>query len=344
MKGLISTYLPRCVAAVLTVLVTAVSVLLSSCERDPLYYLGRTPVNVVVNMDWRNLGVAPEGASIYFYPEGGGQTWSFTTNSVLSTMVQVPSGYYTVMVFNRTPDEYGTMHFRAMDSVSDACAVLDFRYSSWAGASDTVGHTVYEPETIVSGRTDHFYVHDIIESVRDTLSEWGYRIDTVDVTPQQFVMTGTVRVRVNGIHNAKSSRAYLTGMGGAVRLVPRTTCDSLCTHTPESWSLSRDAADYTKGYLVSEFRCFGLPDTYRQMKDKANNRFHIEVLLVDNKTVIKKDWEVGDLIIEYPQELRLTLDVSALDLPDVPPEGGTESGFDVTIDDWDDPDDVDIPL
>jgi len=343
MKRHISTYLPHGMAALLTAIVMAVS-LSVSCERDPLYYIGQSPVKVVVNMDWRTLGGAPEGASIYFYRESDASAYSFFTNSVHSAIVEVPPGYYTVMVFNRTPDEYGTMHFRGMNSISDASAILDFKYSTWVGASDTVGHTVYEPETIVSGRTDHFYVHDIIESVRDTAFTWGYRCDTVEVTPQQFVLDGTVKVRVNGIHNAKSVRAYLTGMGGGVRLVPRTTNDSLCTHTLASWGVSRDATDYTKGYLVSEFRCFGLPEMYRLTKLKGNNRFHIEVLLVDNKTVVTRNWEVGDLIKEYLDELRLTLDIVEIDLPDVHPEGGTESGFDIDLEDWGDPVDVDIPI
>jgi len=322
----------------------AVMVIPSSCKRDPLYYMGQNLVRVVVNMDWSYLGELPDGASIYFYPENKGQTYSFITNDVRSTTVMVPSGYYTVMVFNRTTEEYGTMHFRDMNSMSDACALLNFKYSTWTGISDTVGHTVYEPEAIVSGVVNHVYIHDITEAVVDEKSPWGYRCDTVGVVPQQFVLTGAVSIRVNGIHNAKSVRAYLTGMGGGIYMVPRTTCDSLCTHILESWNMTRDQSDYTKGYFTSYFRCFGLPDMYRQEQDKKNNRLHVEVMLVDESTLIKKDWDVGTLIKEYVSELRLTLDVSDLNLPDVKPKGGTESGFDITIGEWDDPVDIDVPL
>ena len=327
----------------------ASALLLAGCDLRPLYIEGETPVEVLVLADWTQLGGTPEGASIYFYPENGDAPRVFKTNSVVRTSVKVPSGYYNVMVFNRTVDEFGTMKFRDMDHLGEARAILEDKLFSWVGRADTVGRTVYEPEEIVVGRVDRFYVRTISErNTPVTKAEPAAVIDSVRVTPQRMIYTGNVNVRVQGIHNIRSARAYLTGMAGESYLATRSAGDTLATHVLESWRLDRDAGDYTKGYLRTSFGCMGLPEQYRGDKRAENNRLVLQLKLVDDKTEMEFIFNIGEKIQQLDKELTMNLTVETDDngkpivVPDVKPTEGSESGFDVTFTDWDDP--IDIPV
>lgn len=339
----------KSVKDVMTAMLTAVlAVAVTSCDLRPLYIEGETPVEVLVLTDWTQLGGDPTGSTICFYPEDQGKTpLTFKTNSVTRTVVNVPSGYYTVQVFNRTVDEFGTMRFTGMESLSTVRAILEEKLFSWVGRADTVGRTVYEPEEIVVGRADHFYVRTIGErttSLRTKAdSGSGMEIDSVQVTPQRVRYAGTVSVRIHGIHNIRSMRAYLTGMAGEAYLATRSAGETLATHVLESWRLDRDTGDYTKGWVRGEFHCFGLPDQYKGDRRAENNRLVLEFRLVDNKTVIRRIVEAGAMVDQNEAERTDNIVVeTAIVLPDVKPEEGSESGFDVTFTDWDDP--IDIPV
>jgi len=351
------------------------AVMLSSCEHLEIYREGKTAVPVIVTMDWRNLGSSPSSATIYFYPEDGGAPHSFKTNSVAKASVNVPSGYYTVLVFNRTVDEFATMHFEDLEGLSLARAMLDSKYFSIYGTADSVGRTVHEPEQIVVGRSEHFYVSErtsgYVEgqrtiSVQRSLSGGAVltravgdvQPDTCKVIPERRVMTATIKVRVEGLQNIKTVSGYLTGMAGGMYLATGDATDNSVTHVIESWTFERDAGDYTKGYLVGTFSCFGLPEQFMAQKDvlAANNgtvnKLHVKMLLVDNKTVIDRTWNVSDRVVEDVKNLavELTVGVNAapddkpIDVPTVAPEGGSESGFDVTIKDWTKGEDVVVPM
>jgi len=332
--------------------VTAMAcVTVSSCDFRPLYIEGETPVEVLVVTDWTQLGADPEGSSIYFYPEGGGEPSAFRTNSVTRTIVKVPSGYYTVLVFNRTVDEYGTMKFDGMKSLAGAEAILEDKLFSWTGRSDTVGRTVYEPEEIVVGRNDHFYVRTMDERMKESTkgdADAYAAIDSVSVKPRRMVYAGNVSVRVNGIQNVRSVRAYLTGMAGEAYLATRSAGDTLATHVLEDWKVERDETDYTKGYVKTGFSSFGLPEQYVGEPAPLNNRLVIQFRLVDDETVVGYTIDVGSEVQQVEKELVVNFVVEkdnagkAIVLPDVKPSGSRESGFDVQFKDWDDP--IDIPV
>lgn len=328
----------------------ATAIAVASCALRPLYIEGETPMEVLVINDWTQLGADPEGATIYFYPESGSAPWVFKTNSVARTTVKVPSGYYTVQVFNRTVDEFGSMYFKDMDTLGTAKAILDDKLFSWLGRADSIGRTVYEPEEIVVGRRDHFQVR--AQSEREIWQrEHGLPVDpkaivdSVIVTPQRVRYTGTVSVRINGIQNIRSVRSYLTGMAGSAYLATRTGGEALATHVLESWSISRESTDYTKGYVVSNFYCFGLPEQYLGDPYDKNNKLFLQFRLVDNQTVIQEIRYVGAIVHQNDDERTVTIVIdSPITLPDVKPEGGSESGFDVNIEDWTDPEDVQVPI
>lgn len=320
---------------------------MASCELRPLYEEGVTPVKVLVCMDWTQLGLDPESATILFYPSGGGSPYAFKTYGVKRSIVKVPSGNYSVMVFNRTTEEFGTLSFAGLNRMGTARCILESKLFSWLGRGDSIGRTVYEPEEIVVGRTDNFQVRLIEDYYMIPGADTLAYVDSVMVRSRRMVKTGTVKVRVNGIQNVRSVRAYLTGMAGGDYLSTRSSTDTLATHVMESWSLQRDAADYTRGYVATNFQCFGLPPSTgtKSGRQASSNKLHIEFLLVDNKTRLSYQFNVGGMIIDNDDNLtvNLVIDDSDISLPDVKPEGGSSSGFDATLEDWQDGEDVIIP-
>lgn len=335
----------------LLILCPMVVLMTLSCQRREIYVEGKTALPVIVSIDWRYLGGDPTGTTIYFYPEDGTTPYAFRTNSVSNATVQVPSGYYTVIAFNRTVDEFGTMHFEHMEHLGTASAVLDYKYFAWVDNVGTFPRTVYEPEVIVCGRTDHFEVRErsteYIDDYYSTRVDGNFVPDTCFVTPRQMVMTATVKVRVHGIQNVSTARGFLSGMAGADYLATRSATDTLATHVIESWSIQRDDTDYTQGYVVGQFRCFGLPDAYKTVKQRLNNHLYLQLMLVDNKTILTAEFDVGHLIEEFANELIVNVvvgDDNPIIAPDVEPVGGSSSGFDVYVEDWGDTEDVVVAM
>lgn len=339
--------------SILSVIMGWLMVGLSSCDRRDLYIEAETPVKVIVHMDWTELGHLPEGASIYFYPEGGGAPYVFRTNSVVRTEVSVPAGYYTVMVFNRTVNEFGSMSFSGMEALGTAgVTLLDKRVSWLDNVADNVPRIVQEPERIVVGRTDHFLVHSLTDRLTvqkyqsrgTTFDERDVVCDSVDVYQRRMTYTTYTTVRVRGIQNIKSVRAYIAGLADGGYLATRSAGTNLATYTMENWSINRDPGNYTTGYISTNFDCLGLPQQYLTNRLPDDVRIIIRYLLVDNKTVITHSVDVGDIIRQddnaFLLELNLDLDNDGHALPDVEPEGGSASGFDVNINDWGDEEDI----
>lgn len=342
----------KLLASVLVIVIVFVNF---SCDRRDIYEEEESPVKVIVNTNWSELGSVPEGATIMFYPESGKAPYTFKTNSVSRSLVSVPSGYYTVLVFNRTVDEFGTLSFHGMDALGTAGITLLDKKVSWIDTrQDTIGRVVYEPEAIVVGRTDHFHVRSLPDRIynlhsttRADFDDMDVDYDSVDVYEKKMLYTAYISVRVKGINNIKSIRGYINGMAGGAYLATRSASDSLGTYTLESWTLNRDATDYSTGTVNTNFECLGLPEQYLQNRQADNEKLLIRFLLVDNQTVVTRTFDVGDLIYQNDDELLLdlNLDMGTEDpLPDVKPEGGSESGFDITIEDWGDTINVVVPL
>jgi hypothetical protein len=80
------------------------------------------------------------------------------------------------------------------------------------------------------------------------------------------------------------------------------------------------------------------------------NNFILDVLLVDNKTILQFPFQVGDAFVKQTgtdetHELSINLEIYMdSPLPDVKPEGGSGSGFDATVDDWGPEENVDINM
>ena len=93
------------------------------------------------------------------------------------------------------------------------------------------------------------------------------------------------------------------------------------------------------GHLTGELDVFGFDRS-------LSHSIALKALLVDGKTVVEQ--MLTDITVEEETDsagnITLFIDASVPEtFPDVKPEGGSDSGFDVDVDEWED-EEVDVPV
>lgn len=290
---------------------------------------------VRINVDWHLFDKeVPTGMTVMVFPWSGGAPHTVLTNEITHADFSLEPGKYCVLVFNQSTTEFGTLDFLGMDSYETARAVVQHTTSRWysRGDDELIG---VEPEWLASDKLDEF-------DVSDDFSE-------VTLTPKNVLSQIQVSVKVPGIKNLRYVRGSLTGISEGFLLGQGKPLKSKVTYLLESWTKTIDVNDATLGTLKTSVKCFGLPETTQP--DADNNKLSLSALLIDNKTQIDHQFAVGDKFqkddnsSELGYTVTLHVDVKVPEpLPEVKPSEGSSGGFDVTIQDWDKPEDIDIEL
>ena len=312
-------------------------ILLTSCIYDD--YSGCPQKSdrkmVRVNVDWHLFDKeVPTGMTVMVFPWSGGAPQTVLTNEITHADFSLEPGRYRILVFNQSTTEFGTLDFLGMDSYETARAVVQHTTSRWysRGDDELIG---VEPEWLASDKLDEF-------DVSDDFSE-------VTLTPKNVLSQIQVSVKVPGIKNLRYVRGSLTGISEGFLLGQGKPLLSKVTYLLESWTKTVDENDATLGTLKATVKCFGLPET--ASPDAENNQLSLSALLIDNKTQVDHQFAVGDKFKkdENSSELGYTVSLHVdvqmpQPLPEVKPSDGSSGGFDVTIQDWDKPEDIDIEL
>lgn len=312
-------------------------ILLTSCIYDD--YSGCPQKSdrkmVRVNVDWHLFDKeVPTGMTVMVFPWSGGAPQTVLTNEITHADFSLEPGRYRILVFNQSTTEFGTLDFLGMDSYETARAVVQHTTSRWysRGDDELIG---VEPEWLASDKLDEF-------EVSDDFSE-------VTLTPKNVLSQIQVSVKVPGIKNLRYVRGSLTGISEGFLLGQGKPLLSKVTYLLESWTKTIDVNDATLGTLKTSVKCFGLPETTQP--DADNNQLSLSALLIDNKTQIDHQFAVGDKFqkddnsSELGYTVTLHVDVKVPEpLPEVKPSEGSSGGFDVTIQDWGKPEDIDIEL
>ena len=290
---------------------------------------------VRINVDWHLFDKeVPTGMTVMVFPWSGGAPHTVLTNEITHADFSLEPGKYRVLVFNQSTTEFGTLDFLGMDSYETARAVVQHTTSRWysRGDDELIG---VEPEWLASDKLDEF-------DVSDDFSE-------VTLTPKNVLSQIQVSVKVPGIKNLRYVRGSLTGISEGFLLGQGKPLLSKVTYLLESWTKSIDENDATLGTLKASVKCFGLPETVSP--DAENNKLSLSALLIDNKTQIDHQFVVGDKFqkddnsSELGYTVTLHVDVKVPEpLPEVKPSEGSSGGFDVTIQDWGKPEDIDMEL
>ena len=290
---------------------------------------------VRINVDWHLFDKeVPTGMTVMVFPWSGGAPQTVLTNEITHADFSLEPGKYRVLVFNQSTTEFGTLDFLGMDSYETARAVVQHATSRWysRGDDELIG---VEPEWLASDKLDEF-------EVSEDFSE-------VTLTPRNVLSHIQVSVKVPSIGYLRYARGSLTGISEGFLLGQGKPLKNKVTYLLESWTKTIDVNDATLGTLKTSVKCFGLPETTQP--DADNNKLSLSALLIDNKTQIDHQFAVGDKFqkddnsSELGYTVTLHVDVKVPEpLPEVKPSEGNSGGFDVTIQDWGKPEDIDIEL
>ncbi len=332
-----------------------------SCKRRPLTY-GHYPFSdIVVVPDWSESLVGedkPLGTSAWFFPKDGSEPLVFKSNNVDGFSVPVPEGVYDILVFNRSENEFSTLGFKGMDKLSTAEVYsIEDETKGWYTRVD--GELVVKhPEKIASAvRRDFEVTPEMIATtalIRLGEAKPSDTLTKIHVTPKLLTKIINVRIKIIGIHNLRSARATISGMaqGHWIELNENNTTDA--TYILENWN---KVGVQGEGELYFNYQTFGLLG-----RGSSNNStgyeywtgfMNLEVLLVDNKTVVKFPLPLDHTMIteNTAGDVDLTITIGfdpagPVDppvLPDVEPDEG-DAGFDAEINGWTDHVEIPIPI
>lgn len=338
----------------------AICLVMSSCERRALTYDYHPWCDVRISVDWTAFGPTPTGMTLICFPQDGSEPTVITTTETTSTIANLRAGKYNILVFNQSPDEFGTIGFRGMDRYETAEIFARERDPKWAVGKAEEEKTAHEPERLGMDRIESF---EVTEEMVRSAGQYGRNgtdhVATLTLRPECVISTASVRVRVKGIHNVRSVRGFMSGMAEGHFMAQGKTNGGQVTHLLEEWGVSHDKTDYTSGEVTIAFGTFGLPDGHPATASDdvaVRNRLHVSFLLVDNKTVKDFQFDVTDRIqAKEGEEFTLVVEIGnsnggnkpedkPVEIEDVIPENGSEGGFDASVDDWGEREEIDIPI
>ena len=327
--------------------IAAVCLALASCDATIHFYpepAGGTASNLRLNVDWSDYGkTVPTGMTVICHHTETGEKQHTIDNNTAYVSPHLAEGRHWATVFNLTEDEYNYIRFRGLDAVetAEAFAPAQEEPKWYGGRTDGSSYVAWPPEWLATETimTDHVRHSQSGKQVIGTLH------------PKNIIYTIHLTIHTENIGNLRAARGSISGMASGRRLAADMPNDNSVTvaHPIESdeWARSRTSSKPDIGLVKADIRCFGLPGNHGGTP--TENFLEFQAMLADGKNVLRYNIPVGHLIAESDpppgrrgDKLDLWLDLW-LD-PPLPPGGNSDWGLDVWVEDWDEPEDVDIGL
>lgn len=337
----------------LSLVLICIAVMSLSCKRRSLTYIDSSTVRVQLNVDWSNLAQQPTGMSVYCYPEDGASPIVLQTNSTSSTTLDLPAGIYNIVLFNQTPTEFITsLAFSGMDKFETAEVSPASKENAWDTITDLKSDLATVPDTLAAATYIDLEITSdaIAEAVSSGTEDQVYK--SIDLTPVIVVKKTRVTANIEGYYNLRDVRGVLHGMASGYNFATQKSLSTKISHQVVDWS----GASYstTTGKIVGYFDSFGLPETTTETRsvDNWDGHIFIDFLLVDNETITTREFDIAD-VTTLAEDLKSDLDDEAdiyvdieesIELEDVVPDGYVGSGFDASMEDWGDQENVTVPI
>lgn len=327
---------------------------LSSCERRELTYYEVS--EIAVTADWSNSGLNEDeqqhGATTIFYPRDGGEPKIFRMGDRSGEVVRLPMGVYDVVIFNRSFDDFGNISFRGTDSYHtlEACArKMETRRDN---ISRTETRTIVSsPDELAAGTLEGFTV---TEDMLGNYSQTTYgratpsraaenapdeNTYTIRLRPKKLTREVVAVLHIEGLNNIRVATCRLDGVAESVFLASGEVAAHTVTQEFTPSDMAYAPGSPFDGTLKGTFEVFGL-------RASGNHHLHLDALLVDGKTVYTDDYDRVKVEEKENGEgtVSLHVNVTTEKIPDVKPEGGSGSGFEVDVDGWGEDIGVDIPI
>lgn len=338
------------------VLVGLIAMILVSCDATIHFYPQEPyPIGsdgkIRLNVDWSGYGKeVPTGMTVQTHHTETGEMVRSVDNNISYVCTALSEGRHWALVFNYSVDEFNYVKFRGLDDIETAEAYAPrLNGSGWYKATENSGgYLAAEPEwlavdTIMTDAVDYSTTTAVAPVVIGTLH------------PENIIYTLHITLRSENISNMIAARGAISGMASGRFFAADCPNDNSVTVThmieSDAWNRSRTGTANDEGAVKCDIKCFGLPSNHQGTD--GENRLEFQAMLADGKTVIKYDIPVGDLIKEPHRprwqrgdKLDLYLDLTLepqLPPPD-PDKPGGDWGFDVWVNDWEDDEDIYIPL
>lgn len=320
----------------------------SSCERRELTYYEKS--EIIVTADWSESGLSEDeqvrGATLVFYPQDGGTPFIFRMGDRTQEIVRLPEGIYNIILFNRSFDDFGNLAFRGQEKFETLEAYAKKVETRTDENSRTETRIIIgTPDELAAGTMEGFTVTEEMlgNYSKTTYGRSGNVVGTDSYTlhliPQKLTRKVIANIRVNGLNNIRTATCRLDGVAESVFLA---TGKPAAQHATQEFALTDlrfDEGSYFEGRMTGQFETFGI-----RTGDDCNLR--LDALLVDGKTTFTENYTNAKVSEKEDGEgvINIYVEVSTGKVPDVKPEGGSDSGFDVDVDGWGDDVETDFPI
>lgn len=359
-----------------------VTVLLASCERRELYVYGDEFHSVELEVDWRQyVDTDPDGMTVWFYPldDPAHAPYRSTTANVRRHGIYLPSGHYTGIVIDYSPNEYSRQQFLDMDSLTGAR--VEAVPALWqpdsltvagegvpAGLNDEVNRVLFGESAWTALMADRPPLRDStgLYTVASQPERMG--LDTLvnryvdggiygDYIPWRERETYQSSLKVTTLYAEplpivwtlhvriwiRSGFNYLWQTPASVTGLADGHYLPLDVNTARPCLHSIDGWDYVRTGDNTGYIETSI-STFGLCStftgDPADLRLNVQFVLRDHATVVGRCFDVGDCVEIYERRLLLDLELDQVNLPYVDAYNG--AGFDAEVTPWEEEPPIDI--
>lgn len=347
-----------------------------SCNKDInfgfkelcFYHPHTAPVRVKVDWNFFRHLEQPTGMTVYVWSRNNpNKNKIFLTHKLNSVNLDLEAGFYDAFVYNQSEDEYSTIEFHNLHDFNKAEARVIQVKSNWLNTKHPSTKVGAEPEWLaIDCVRDIEVTQEMVERAEAeylaNLPEANKQLQqqkTRDVTrtenevgplvPTSIIKNVDIYVHLENLIYLRSALGAVGDMAEGCYISSKQTTERRVTHTMNSWGVvygqtSSGSVNMMKGAIKVSLSTFGLPAGHRGLPE--DNNLYIRLLLVDNSTILEKNFPIGDLLADLNEYDGTQLDKKGTPiwpevhvywpepLPEVEAVGSGSGGFDVAVDDW----------
>lgn len=293
------------------------SLLLSGCERRELTYYSSEELQV--SADWTSADLEEEneyGATLIFYPRGGGAPQTILMGDRRRTTVRLPLGrHYDVLLFNRSFLDFSAVGFRNKEAFHTLEA-----YARQVESRSETRVIVRAPEKLA------------VDAVEDLVVS-----KDMHFVPCKLTQTIKVTIYVKGLHNVRDAMCTMDGLPVSVFLATGKASGETASHTFELDDRQYDEGSSTDGSLSGSFNVFGF-------NAGAGHELEFSALLKDGKTEVREVFPDISISAEEDEKGNVVFSVEVIATKPMPDVDMGDAGLDADVDDWEDGEDCDIDM
>lgn len=340
----------------------------TSCERRALTDL--SDLNEYAELEFRTEwteydDLPPEDGTIIIYrykdqvPDGTDSATEFYKTVIFGksgiASIRLPKGQYAFIVANNKPDETAT--FFAKDYEAYESVIVRLADVEAPSYDHPEAHNIFvaQPEFLAIESMDKYNVTDemVNETKRRVKSKSKAPVDILYFYPRQITRNVSVEIHVEGLNNLKSAEVVANGGYRGVYMSTQHTTDVVRCKLFRITEIVFYPGDLYNGVIRGYFTTFGgggvkgKNSTVYSRQTESTILFTLFSTLKDKEaTVVATPFDVTEQYNKEGQEKQhIEIKISdGVKLPDIEIEGGSGSGFNPDVGDWENGEEQEVPV